>query len=46
MGKTTATSELGEAMILADLQRQGHGVADPVPGSTDGLPLPLDIPPE
>ena len=26
MGKTTAKGELGEAMILADLQRQGHGV--------------------
>lgn len=28
MGKTTAKGELGEAMILADLQRQGHGVAN------------------
>ncbi len=29
MGKTTAKGEIGEAMILADLKRQGHGVAIP-----------------
>ena len=29
MGKTTAKGELGEAMIFADLVRQGHGVAIP-----------------
>jgi hypothetical protein len=29
MGKTTAKGEIGEAMILADLQRQGHGIAIP-----------------
>jgi hypothetical protein len=38
MGKTTAKGEVGEAMILADLQRQGHGVAIPF-----GHDLPFDL---
>jgi hypothetical protein len=38
MGKTTAKGEIGEAMILADLQRQGHGVAIPW-----GHDLPFDL---
>jgi hypothetical protein len=29
MGKTNAKGEFGEAMILADLRRQGHGIAIP-----------------
>jgi hypothetical protein len=38
MGITTAKGELGEAIILADLQRQGHGVAIPF-----GHDLPYDL---
>jgi PD-(D/E)XK endonuclease len=38
MGKTNAKGEIGEAMILADLQRQGHGVAIPF-----GHDLPFDL---
>ncbi len=38
MGKTTAKGEIGEAMILADLQRQGHTVAIPF-----GHDLPFDL---
>ena len=38
MGVTTAKGELGEAMVLADLQRQGHGVAIPW-----GHDLPFDL---
>ncbi len=38
MGTTTAKGEVGEAMILADLQRQGHGVAIPF-----GHDLPFDL---
>ena len=30
MGQTNVRGEIGEAMILADLQRQGHGIAIPV----------------
>ncbi len=38
MGITTAKGEIGEAIILADLQRQGHGVAIPF-----GHDLPYDL---
>ena len=38
MGKTNAKGEIGEAMILADLQRQGHGIAIPF-----GHDLPFDL---
>jgi len=38
MGVTTAKGEIGEAIILADLQRQGHGVAIPF-----GHDLPYDL---
>ncbi len=38
MGITTAKGEVGEAIILADLQRQGHGVAIPF-----GHDLPYDL---
>ncbi len=38
MGVTTAKGEVGEAIILADLQRQGHGVAIPF-----GHDLPYDL---
>ncbi len=38
MGQTNAKGELGEAMILADLRRQGHGVAIPW-----GHDLPFDL---
>ena len=38
MGKTNAKGEVGEAMILADLQRQGHGIAIPF-----GHDLPFDL---
>ena len=38
MGKTNAKGEVGEAMILADLQRQGHGIAIPL-----GHDLPFDL---
>ncbi len=38
MGQTNAKGELGEAMIFADLQRQGHGVAIPF-----GHDLPFDL---
>jgi len=38
MGKTNAKGKIGEAMILADLQRQGHGVAIPF-----GHDLPFDL---
>jgi hypothetical protein len=38
MGETTAKGELGEAMILADLVGQGHGVAIPW-----GHDLPFDL---
>ncbi|MGA7098339.1 MAG: group I intron-associated PD-(D/E)XK endonuclease [Acidimicrobiia bacterium] len=38
MGATTAKGEIGEAMILADLQKQGHGVAIPF-----GHDLPFDL---
>ena len=38
MGKTNAKGEIGEAMIVADLQRQGHGIAIPF-----GHDLPFDL---
>jgi hypothetical protein len=38
MGKTNAKGEIGEAMILADLHRQGHGIAIPF-----GNDLPFDL---
>ena len=38
MGQTNAKGEIGEAMILADLQRQGHGIAIPF-----GHDLPFDL---
>lgn len=38
MGVTTRKGELGEAMILADLQRKGYGVAIPF-----GHDLPFDL---
>ena len=38
MGNTYAKGEIGEAMILADLQRQGHGIAIPF-----GHDLPFDL---
>ena len=38
MATTTAKGEIGEAMILADLQRQGHDVAIPF-----GHNLPFDL---
>jgi hypothetical protein len=38
MGITTAKGEVGEAIILADLQRQGHGAAIPF-----GHDLPYDL---
>lgn len=38
MGKTNAKREIGEAMILADRQRQGHGIAIPF-----GYDLPFDL---
>ena len=38
MGITNAKGELGEAVIFADLQRQGHGVAIPW-----GHDLPFDL---
>jgi PD-(D/E)XK endonuclease len=38
MGKTNAKGEMGVAMILADLQRQGHGIAIPF-----GHDLPFDL---
>ncbi len=38
MGKTNAKGEIGEAIILADLQRQGHGIAIPF-----GHDLPFDL---
>jgi hypothetical protein len=38
MGITTAKGEVGEAIILADLQRHGHGVAIPF-----GHDLPYDL---
>jgi hypothetical protein len=38
MGKTNAKGKIGEAMILADLQRQGHGIAIPF-----GHDLPFDL---
>jgi hypothetical protein len=38
MGMTNAKGEIGEAMILADLQRQGHGIAIPF-----GHDLPFDL---
>jgi hypothetical protein len=38
MGQTTAKGEIGEAMIMADLHRQGHGVAVPW-----GHDLPFDL---
>lgn len=38
MGRTTAKGEIGEAMILADLQRQSQGVAIPF-----GHDLPFDL---
>ncbi|MEX1134948.1 MAG: group I intron-associated PD-(D/E)XK endonuclease [Acidimicrobiia bacterium] len=38
MGITTAKGEVGEAIVLADLQRQGHGVAIPF-----GDDLPYDL---
>jgi hypothetical protein len=38
MGVTNAKGEVGEAIILADLQRQGHGVAIPF-----GHDLPYDL---
>ena len=38
MGKANAKGEIGEAMILADLQRQGHGIAIPF-----GHDLPFDL---
>lgn len=38
MGQTNAKGELGEAIIFADLQRQGHGVAIPW-----GHDLPFDL---
>jgi PD-(D/E)XK endonuclease len=38
MGQTNAKGEIGEAMILADLQRQDHGIAIPF-----GHDLPFDL---
>lgn len=38
MGKTNAKGEFGEAMILADLRRQGHGIAIPF-----GHDVPFDL---
>lgn len=38
MGMTTRKGELGEAMVLADLQRKGYGVAIPF-----GHDLPFDL---
>ena len=38
MGTTTRKGELGEAMVLADLQRKGYGVAIPF-----GHNLPFDL---
>jgi hypothetical protein len=38
MGMTNAKGEIGEAMILADLQRQSHGIAIPF-----GHDLPFDL---
>ena len=38
MGLTTQKGELGEAMVLADLQRKGYGVAIPF-----GHDLPFDL---
>jgi len=38
MGITNEKGELGEAMVLADLQRRGHGVAIPF-----GHDLPFDL---
>jgi hypothetical protein len=38
MGTTTRKGELGEAMVLADLQRKGYGVAVPF-----GHDLPFDL---
>ncbi len=38
MGRTNAKGEIGEAMILADLQRKGYGVAVPF-----GHDLPFDL---
>jgi hypothetical protein len=38
MGMTNAKGEIGAAMILADLQRQGHGIAIPF-----GHDLPFDL---
>jgi len=38
MGKTNAKGEIGEAMILADVQRQGHSIAIPF-----GHDLPFDL---
>lgn len=38
MGRTTEAGEIGEAAILADIRRQGHGVAIPF-----GHSLPFDL---
>lgn len=38
MGSTTNKGEIGEAMVLADLRRRGHGVAIPF-----GHDLPFDL---
>lgn len=38
MGRTNSKGELGEAMVLADLQRKGYGVAIPF-----GHDLPFDL---